>query len=191
MLQTASNCLLRSEEEQFVVLPQRLFSYSQIYVRLQIPITSLATLALPLVVNVVLSANQLSAASCATHRSSKISLAQIQLLGQNDNETGLIHISDYMPDQYDMGLRDALNDFREQETIKKFGKSQLKNSGPGLIMPNDILKRIVDCVHAQKITNKDDLQLETHWSCVDLFADTVLAIIDMCCRPSPAPGVVL
>ena len=94
-----------------------------------------------------------------------------------------------MPDQYDMGLRDALNDFREQETIKKFGKSQLKNSGPGLIMPNDILKRIVDCVHAQKITNKDDLQLETRWSHVDLFADTVLAIINMCCHPSPAPGV--
>jgi hypothetical protein len=93
-----------------------------------------------------------------------------------------------MADQYDMGLCDALNDFREQETIKKFGKSGLKNSGPGLIMPDDILKRIVDCVHAQKIANKDDLQLETRWSRVDLFADAVLAIIDMCRRPSLAPG---
>jgi len=83
-----------------------------------------------------------------------------------------------------MSLRDALNEFREQETIKKFGKSRLKNSGPGLIMPNDILKRIVDCVHAQKITGKDDLQLETRWSRVDLFTDAVLAIIDMCRRPS-------
>ena len=99
------------------------------------------------------------------------------------------HIPDYEADQYDMNLRDALNDFREQETIKKFGKSRLKHSGPGLIMPNDILQRIVDCVHAQKIINKDDLQLETRWTRIDLFADAVLAIIDICRRPSLTPGI--
>jgi len=55
-------------------------------------------------------------------------------------------------------------------------------------MPNDILKQIVDCVHAQKINNKDELQLETHWSHVDLLADAVLAIIDMCRRPSLTPS---
>lgn len=98
------------------------------------------------------------------------------------------HIPDYKADQHDMSLRDALNEFREQETIKKFGKSRLKNSGPGLIMPNNILQRIVDCVHAQKINSKDDLQLETRWSRVDLFADAVLAIIDMCRRPPLTPS---
>jgi hypothetical protein len=94
------------------------------------------------------------------------------------------HIGDYQADQYDMNLRDALNKFCEQETIKRFGKSRLKNSGPGLIMPNDILSRIVDCVHAQNITSKEDLHFETHWSRVDLLADAVLAIIDICRRPS-------
>jgi ATP-dependent DNA helicase RecQ len=98
-------------------------------------------------------------------------------------------IPDYTPDQYDTGLRDALNEFREQETVKKFGKSRLKNSGPGLIMPNDILKRIIDCVHAQKITNKEDLQHETRWSRIDQFADAVLAIIDTCRRPSSSSSL--
>jgi hypothetical protein len=59
-----------------------------------------------------------------------------------------------------MELRNALNEFREKETIKKFGLSRLKNSGPGLIMPDAVLKRIVDCAHMQKIGNKDDLQIK-------------------------------
>jgi len=86
-----------------------------------------------------------------------------------------------------MSLRDALNEFCEQETIKKFGLSRLKNSGPELIMPNKVLEWIIDCVHEQKIMTKEHLQLETHWSHVNTFADVVLAIINMChCRPSVA-----
>src|SRR5882762_8009475 len=99
------------------------------------------------------------------------------------------HILDYKAEQYNMNLRNALNNFCEEETIKKFGKLGLKNSGPGLIMRNNILQRIVDCTHAQKIINKDHLQLETHWTHVDLFADAVLAIINICRHPSLNPGI--
>src|ERR1700676_4116814 len=84
------------------------------------------------------------------------------------------HIADYKADKYDMSLHDALNEFCEQETIKKFGLSRLKNSGPGLIMPNEVLERIVDCAHEQKIMTKEHLQLKTHWSHVNTFVDAVL-----------------
>jgi hypothetical protein len=50
------------------------------------------------------------------------------------------HILDYKAEQYNMNLRNALNNFCEEETIKKFGKLGLKNSGPGLIMRNNILQ---------------------------------------------------
>ena len=69
-------------------------------------------------------------------------------------------IQDYQVGPYDMELRNALNEFREKETIKKFGLSRLKNSGPGLIMPDAVLKRIVDCAHMQKIGNKDIFKLK-------------------------------
>jgi hypothetical protein len=85
-----------------------------------------------------------------------------------------------------MELRNALNEFREKETIKKFGLSCLKNSGPGLIMPDAVLKRIVDCAHMRKIGNKDDLQIETRWSRVESFADNILALIKTHCDPSIA-----
>jgi hypothetical protein len=96
------------------------------------------------------------------------------------------HIADYKADKYNMSLHDALNEFCEQETIKKFGLSRLKNSGPGLIMPNEVLERIVDCTHKQKITTKEHLQLKTRWSHVDTFSDAVLVITDMYRRPSIA-----
>ncbi|KIM75556.1 hypothetical protein PILCRDRAFT_13474 [Piloderma croceum F 1598] len=95
-------------------------------------------------------------------------------------------IQDYTVGPYDMELCNALNEFREKETIRKFGLSRLKNSGPGLIMPDAVLKRIVDCAHMQKIGNKDDLQIETRWSRVESFADNILALIKTHCDPSIA-----
>ena len=86
-----------------------------------------------------------------------------------------------------MKLHNALNEFREKQTIKKFGLSCLKNSGPGLIMPDAVLKRIVDCAHMLKIENKEDLQIKTRWSCAEAFADNILALIDTHCDPSVAP----
>jgi cytochrome c553 len=86
-----------------------------------------------------------------------------------------------------MKLRDALNEFRKNQTIKKFGLSRLKNSGPGLIMPNAVLQCIVDCVHMLKIRSKDDLQIETRWSRTDVFVDAILALIEAHRDPTMAP----
>lgn len=96
-------------------------------------------------------------------------------------------IKDYKIGRYDMELRNALNEFRENQTIKKFGLSRLKNSGPGLIMPDAVLQRIVDCAHMLKIRSKEDLQIETRWSRTELFADDILALIDVHRDPSAAP----
>ena len=51
-------------------------------------------------------------------------------------------------------------------------------------MSDAILKQIVDCAHMLKIHNKNDLQIETWWSHVEVFADDILALINAYCDPS-------
>jgi hypothetical protein len=98
-------------------------------------------------------------------------------------------VKDYKAERHDMELRAALDNFRRQETIRKFGLSRLKNSGPGLIMPNAILKRIVDCAHAMKINSKEDLQLETQWSRANIYSEEILTLIKIHhAPPEPVPA---
>lgn len=97
-------------------------------------------------------------------------------------------VKDYKAERHHMELCEALDHFREQQTIEQFGLSRLKNTGPSVIMSNAVLKRIVDCAHAGKIKSKDDLQLETRWSRASTFADTILSLITTHCpAPSLAP----
>jgi hypothetical protein len=66
--------------------------------------------------------------------------AQVDLKARPKRPRKRSPIKDYKPDACDLNLRDALHRFRQQETIKKFGHSGLKNSGPGLTMPNEVLQ---------------------------------------------------
>jgi hypothetical protein len=85
---------------------------------------------------------------------------------------------------HDHDLRKALHEFRKRRTISKFGTPCLINTGPGIIMPNDILQRIVDCAHHHKIKTTGDLAKETRWSRVEEFGAEVLEIIT---SHSPTP----
>lgn len=86
-------------------------------------------------------------------------------------------VKDYEAEHWHMELRNALDNFREMQTIKQFGIARLKNSGSSVIMSDTVLKRIVDCAHAGKIKSKDDLQHETRWSRASTLADDVLSLI--------------
>ncbi|KIM71288.1 hypothetical protein PILCRDRAFT_17201 [Piloderma croceum F 1598] len=56
-------------------------------------------------------------------------------------------------------------------------------------MPNAILKRIVDCAHAMKINSKEDLQLETQWSCANIYSEEILTLIKIHhAPPEPVPA---
>ncbi|KAG1867739.1 hypothetical protein F4604DRAFT_1584971 [Suillus subluteus] len=86
----------------------------------------------------------------------------------------------------DLKLTDALDDWREETTIKLYGHAHLHDLGPGLIMPNSILDRIVECAHFSKIRSTADLVKETCWSGANKHGNEIIALIHQVC-PLPTP----
>ncbi|KAJ7733400.1 P-loop containing nucleoside triphosphate hydrolase protein [Mycena maculata] len=86
-------------------------------------------------------------------------------------------ISSYKADALDMKLRDVLHAFRRTATTTKFGRVVLKNSGPGVVMSNEVLQRIVDCAHFHKIQSTEQLARETRWAGAGEFGEAVVALI--------------
>ncbi|KAJ7214689.1 P-loop containing nucleoside triphosphate hydrolase protein [Mycena rebaudengoi] len=90
----------------------------------------------------------------------------------------------YKAESDDMTLRDALHDFRLAATVTKFGRAVLKNNGPGMVMSNEVLQRIVDCAHQYKIQSMDQLMKETRWAGTGEFGLEVIDLINIH-RPIP------
>lgn len=86
--------------------------------------------------------------------------------------------SNYEKGRADFALRDALLQFRREQTIKTFGISTLKSLGPGIILPNQLLDRIVDCAHYGYITSAQNLLDYTRWDGAFEYAPDVLVLID-------------
>lgn len=85
-----------------------------------------------------------------------------------------------------MSLRAALHSFCKRKTIEKYRKACLRNTGPAIIMSDNILDRIVDCAHAYVISTLDQLAKETYWGCVEELGEEVLQmILNMCPKPTP------
>jgi ATP-dependent DNA helicase RecQ len=76
-----------------------------------------------------------------------------------------------------MDLRNALHEFRKTQCIQKFGKATFSDLGSGIIMPQRVLQRIVDCAHAGKIKTHGDLIKETRWSGVEEYGEEVLRLV--------------
>ncbi|KAJ7231791.1 P-loop containing nucleoside triphosphate hydrolase protein [Mycena rebaudengoi] len=90
----------------------------------------------------------------------------------------------YKAEGDDMTLRDALHGFRLAATIAKFGHAVLKNNGPGMVLSNEVLQRIVDCAHQYKIQSTEQLMKETRWAGTGEFGAEVLELINIH-RPIP------
>ncbi|KAJ6570683.1 P-loop containing nucleoside triphosphate hydrolase protein [Mycena sp. CBHHK59/15] len=99
-------------------------------------------------------------------------------------------IRPYKAEASDMDLRDALHQFRRTATETKFSRAVLKNSGPGLVMSNEVLQRIVDCAHVYKIQSIEQLARETRWAGATEFGFEVVALINEH-RPVPTPPILL
>lgn len=97
---------------------------------------------------------------------------------------------DYKATSQDMKLRDALHSFRKEQTILEFGRACLRNTGPSIIMADDVLQRIVDCAHFHLIESPLQLAKETRWSRVDQHGVEVVSLIMSYC-PKPVPAMVL
>ncbi|KAJ7105153.1 hypothetical protein C8R44DRAFT_530409, partial [Mycena epipterygia] len=95
-------------------------------------------------------------------------------------------IASYKADATDMKLRDALHEFRRTTTVTKYSRAVLKDSGPGVVMSNEVLQRIVDCAHHFKIQSTDQLLRETRWAGATEFGTAVVDLVKEH-RPMPEP----
>ncbi|KAI6142460.1 P-loop containing nucleoside triphosphate hydrolase protein, partial [Pisolithus tinctorius] len=86
-------------------------------------------------------------------------------------------LKDYSAGTQDMELKNTLHTFRKDATIHKFGLAHLSEFGPSIVMSNDVLQRIVDCAHHQKIKTKGELIKETKWGGAEEYWKEVLALI--------------
>lgn len=95
-------------------------------------------------------------------------------------------LNEYKMTPMDMKLYNVLEDWREEKTITVYGWAHFQNLGPTLIMPTDVLTRIVDCAHYFKISLKVDLARETKWDEVENWGTEVIDLI-LKILPLPAP----
>jgi hypothetical protein len=86
----------------------------------------------------------------------------------------------------DQALWRALDDWRSSKTEEFYGWSSLIDFGPTLVMPGDILERIVHCAHHFKITTLAELKKETQWDEADAWGHEVIKIISQI-FPPPVP----
>ncbi|KAI1787586.1 P-loop containing nucleoside triphosphate hydrolase protein [Ganoderma leucocontextum] len=71
--------------------------------------------------------------------------------------------TDYTMTATDVEFRIALNEFRRELTLKRYGLVHLNNLGAGIVMGDETLERVADCARAGKITMVETLYQETKW----------------------------
>ncbi|KAH9938065.1 P-loop containing nucleoside triphosphate hydrolase protein [Fomitopsis serialis] len=76
-------------------------------------------------------------------------------------------------------LRTALDTFRRERTINKYGRALLDNLGASVVLPDDAIDRLVECAQAGKIKSLDDVQREVgkKWGKAREYGEEVAAII--------------
>lgn len=76
-------------------------------------------------------------------------------------------------------LRLALFKWRDENALEMFPEATIREFGSDLFLSNDLVGRIVDCAHAGKLSNCDDLYKETKWrrDWVDEFGNSLLAVV--------------
>ncbi|KAH9846602.1 hypothetical protein C2E23DRAFT_851964 [Lenzites betulinus] len=75
-------------------------------------------------------------------------------------------------------LQLALDDLRREKMRALYGRALLYNLGAALVMPDDIILRIVNGARAHKLRTLEDLQRETvYWDMVEDMREDVLRIV--------------
>lgn len=89
----------------------------------------------------------------------------------------------------DMDMKLELRAWREEQAVAILGRMTVRKWGAILFMSDEIIQRILDCVHANKISTAYHIAKETRWrrDYVDQCADSLLALISRYAPPPPAP----
>ncbi|THG96024.1 hypothetical protein EW026_g5739 [Hermanssonia centrifuga] len=87
-------------------------------------------------------------------------------------------IEAFIHNHMDKDAYSEIQQWRVKKTIEQYGAGALDNYGPGIVLPIDTLERIVDCIHAMKISSSADLWRETKWSGIDTYGAEIMQIIE-------------
>ena len=71
-------------------------------------------------------------------------------------------------------LRNALDEFRTTETEWKYGRANLINIGPSLVLPDAVLSRLIDCARVHKLSSTADIARETWWVGSEEYGEAIL-----------------
>ena len=74
-------------------------------------------------------------------------------------------------------LVQALREWRDKTASELFGAGNVDLYGGCLVLPSDILDRIVDCACIDKIRSVQDIVKETDWDEAHQHAEAILAIV--------------
>ena len=91
----------------------------------------------------------------------------------------------YKKGEREQRLSQALNAWRQRVTVEKYGEAILRDVGSSLVLPNELLERLVDCSHYGKITNMEQLGKEVDWILADEYGPEVVRLIMDVCPPQP------
>ncbi|CDO76692.1 hypothetical protein BN946_scf184975.g1 [Trametes cinnabarina] len=94
--------------------------------------------------------------------------------------------SKYTFNPRDIKLRDGLHALRRENTVRLFGLSHLDELGPGAVMSDEILKRIIDCARVYKLRDIEALYRETKWHRAHELGEAVLRLVHEV-YPAPVP----
>lgn len=84
-----------------------------------------------------------------------------------------------------MSLAQVLNAWRQNVAIERYGLAVFREVGSDLVLPDQLLERLVDCAHWGKIRTIEDLRREVDWGLVDELGPTVVNLINTVSPPLP------
>lgn len=84
----------------------------------------------------------------------------------------------YQGDPRTMQLQRALEDWRDGEALAVHGDAHFRMMGGSLVLPNAMVKRIVDFAHIGKIRSAEDVIREVTWRHATKYAATVYTIVE-------------
>lgn len=80
----------------------------------------------------------------------------------------------------DIELQNALHKFRWEKTAEMYSMPYLINCGPGIILGDDTLQRIVDCARIGKLCDAEQLKRETKWGRSEGLGFELLSVVHKC-----------
>ncbi|KAM6503169.1 P-loop containing nucleoside triphosphate hydrolase protein [Amanita muscaria] len=111
---------------------------------------------------------------------------------QQSRGTAKSHLKCFEPTESDLRLKDDLFKWRKEKALVKFGRCLFETLGANLLMSDEVIERIVACVHSRKIKSLDDVTRETGWtneaSWVAEFGGSLMEVIQTHSPPAAPLG---